>query len=130
MREAAARGERLSLANDEIAFYDVLQTNDSAVQVLGDDTLRALAPELLKTIRSNVAINWMLRENVQVNLRVLVSRILYKHSYRPDKHEKATQMVLEQTGVLSESWCWPERCETPATTRPRVIQRRYRLPSS
>ena len=104
MREANARGEQLGLSEDELAFYDALETNDSAVQVLGDETLRAIAQELVQTVRNNVAIDWTLRENVRAHLRVLVRRILRKHGYPPDKQEKATQTVLEQAEVLSEGW--------------------------
>ena len=104
MREANARGERLGLTDDELAFYDALETNDSAVQVLGDDTLRAIAQELVETVRQNVTIDWMLRENVRAQLRVLVRRILRKHGYPPDKQAKATITVLEQAEVLSEGW--------------------------
>jgi len=104
MREAAARGERLGLTDDELAFYDALETNDSAVQVLGDETLRAIARELVETVRRNVAIDWTLRENVRAQLRVLVRRILRKHGYPPDKQEKATRTVLEQAEALSERW--------------------------
>ena len=104
MREANARGERLGLSEDELAFYDALETNDSAVQVLGDETLRAIAQELVQTVRSNLTIDWTLRENVRAHLRVLVRRILRKHGYPPDKQEKATVTVLEQAEVLSEGW--------------------------
>ena len=85
-------------------FYDALETNDSAVQVLGDDTLRTIARELVETVRRNVTIDWTLRENVRAQLRVLVKRILRKHGYPPDKQEKATQTVLEQAEVLSAGW--------------------------
>ncbi len=104
MREAASRGEALGLNEEELAFYDALETNDSAVQVLGDDTLRQIAQELVQTVRNNVTIDWTLRENVRAQLRVLVRRILRKHGYPPDKQEKATQTVLEQAEVLSEDW--------------------------
>ena len=104
MREANARGEKLGLTEDELAFYDALETNDSAVQVLGDETLRVIAQELVQTVRNNVAIDWTLRENVCAHLRVLVRRILRKHGYPPDKQEKATRTVLEQAEVLSEGW--------------------------
>ena len=104
MREANARGERLGLDEDELAFYDALEANDSAVQVLGDDTLRDIARELVETVRRNVTIDWTLRENVRARLRVLVRRILRIHGYPPDKQEKATQTVLEQAEVLSEGW--------------------------
>ena len=104
MREASARGERLGLSEDELAFYDALETNDSAVQVLGDETLRDIARQLVETVRNNVTIDWTLRENVRAHLRVLVRRILRRHGYPPDKQEKATQTVLEQAEVLSEGW--------------------------
>ena len=104
MREANARGEALGLSEDEVAFYDALETNDSAVQVLGDDTLRAIARELVETVRSNVTIDWTLRENVRANLRRLVKRILRRHGYPPDKQEQATLTVLEQAEVLSAGW--------------------------
>ena len=104
MRDANERGERLGLSEDELAFYDALETNDSAVQVLGDETLRAIARQLVETVRGNVTIDWTLRENVRAHLRVLVRRILRKHGYPPDKQEKATQTVLEQAEVLSEGW--------------------------
>ena len=104
MREANARGEALGLSEDELAFYDALETNDSAVKVLGDETLRAIAQELVRTVRANVTIDWTLRENVRAQLRVLVKRILRKHGYPPDKQEKATHTVLEQAEVLSAAW--------------------------
>ena len=104
MREANARGAALGLSEDELAFYDALETNDSAVKVLGDETLRVIAHELVATVRSNVTIDWTLRENVRAHLRVLVKRILRKHGYPPDKQEKATQTVLEQAEVLSAGW--------------------------
>jgi len=104
MREANARGEQLGMTEDELAFYDALETNDSAVKILGDETLRKIAQELVVTVRANVTIDWTVRENVRAQLRVLVKRILRKHGYPPDKQEKATQTVLEQAEVLSEEW--------------------------
>ncbi|MBI4755709.1 MAG: type I restriction endonuclease subunit R [Betaproteobacteria bacterium] len=104
MREAHARGEALRLSEDELAFYDALETNDSAVKVLGDETLRTIAQELVRTVRANVTIDWTLRENVRAQLRVLVKRILRKYGYPPDKQEKATQTVLEQAALLSAEW--------------------------
>ncbi len=104
MREANARGDRLGLSDDELAFYDALGVNDSAVQVLGDETLREIARELVETVRGNVTIDWTLRENVRANLRRLVKRVLRKHGYPPDKQESATRTVLEQAEVLSTGW--------------------------
>lgn len=104
MREADRRGEDLGLTDDELAFYDALETNDSAVSVLGDDTLRGIARELVEAVRSNVTIDWTVRENVRAKMRVIVKRILRRHGYPPDKQEKATETVLEQAELLSESW--------------------------
>jgi type I restriction enzyme, R subunit len=104
MREAHARGEALRLTEDELAFYDALETNDSAVKVLGDETLRTIAQELVRTVRANVTIDWTLRENVRAQLRVLVKRILRKYGYPPDMQEKATETVLEQAALLSSEW--------------------------
>jgi type I restriction enzyme R subunit len=100
LRRAHERGEHLGLTEDEMAFYDALETNDSAVKVLGDETLRTIAREVADAVRKNVTIDWTVRENVRAQLRVIVKRILRKHGYPPDKQEKATQTVLEQAEVL------------------------------
>jgi len=104
MREAQKRGEKLGLAEDEIAFYDALEVNDSAVKVLGDDTLKNIARELVETVRNNTTIDWTVREAVRAKLRVMVKRILRKYGYPPDKQEKATQTVLEQAEVIAKDW--------------------------
>lgn len=101
---ASQRGEELGLTEDELAFYDALGVNDSAVQVLGDETLRKIAAELVETVRKNVTIDWTLRENVRAKIRTYVKRILRKHGYPPDKEEQAAQTVLEQAEVLSATW--------------------------
>jgi len=104
MRNASARGEALNLSEDELAFYDALEVNDSAVKVLGEPTLVKIARELVDTVRRNVTIDWTVRDNVRAQLRVIVKRILRKYGYPPDKQEKATQTVLEQAEALSEMW--------------------------
>ena len=104
MREANVRGETLGLSDGELAFYDALDTNDSAVQVLGDENLRAIAQELVQTVRNNITIDWTLRENVRARLRVLVRRTLNRRGYPPDKQEQAIRTVLEQAEALSEAW--------------------------
>jgi type I restriction enzyme R subunit len=104
IRAASARGADLGLNDDELAFYDALEANDSAVKVLGDETLRGIARELVATVRKNVTIDWTVRDSVRAQLRVLVKRILRKYGYPPDKQERATQLVLEQAEVLSEAW--------------------------
>jgi type I restriction enzyme R subunit len=100
MREADKRGEKLGLTDDEVAFYDALEVNDSAVKVLGDENLRIIARELVKAVRGNVKIDWTVRENVRAEMRVIIKRILRRHGYPPDKQEKATQTVLEQAELL------------------------------
>ncbi len=104
LREAGRRGESIGLNEDELAFYDALEVNESAVQVLGDASLRVIARELVENVRKNISLDWTQRENVQAKLRVIVKRILKKHGYPPDMQERATQTVLEQAEVLSESW--------------------------
>ncbi|MCY3852954.1 MAG: type I restriction endonuclease subunit R [Gammaproteobacteria bacterium] len=104
LRETGTRGEKLGLTEDELAFYDALGVNDSAVQVMGDEKLRIIACELVQAVRNNVAIDWTMRESVRAGLRVMVKRILRKHGYPPDKQEQATKTVLEQAEVLSTEW--------------------------
>jgi len=104
MREANRRGEQLGLSEEELAFYDALETNDSAVQVLGEPTLKQIARELVETVRRNVTIDWAERENVRAHLRRLVKRVLRRHGYPPDKQEKAASTVLEQAAGLCQQW--------------------------
>ncbi|MBI4489920.1 MAG: DUF3387 domain-containing protein [Deltaproteobacteria bacterium] len=104
MRQADQRGEKLHLTEDEIAFYDALETNDSAVQVLGDETLCTIARELVQTVRANATIDWTVKESVRAKLRVMVRRVLRKYGYPPDEQERATQTVLEQAELLCQDW--------------------------
>jgi type I restriction enzyme R subunit len=104
MQEAQKRGENLGMTDDEVAFYDALEINDSAVQVLGDETLKTIAQELVQAVRRSVTIDWTVRENARAQIRVIVKRILRKYGYPPDKQEKATQTVLEQAEVLCREW--------------------------
>jgi Domain of unknown function (DUF3387) len=103
MREGQKRGKDLGLSDNEVAFCDALEVNDSAVKELGDPTLKQIAQELVARVQS-VTIDWTLRENARAQIRVLVRRILRKHGYPPDKQEKATQTVLEQTELLGAEW--------------------------
>jgi type I restriction enzyme R subunit len=103
-REAQKRGEKLNLSEDELAFYDALSNNESAVEVLGDETLKKIARELTVLIRKNTTIDWTLREGVKANLRVIVKRLLRKYGYPPDKQEEATKLVLEQATLISENY--------------------------
>ena len=104
MREANKRGEELKLSEDELAFYDALEVNDSAVKVLGDETLKDIARELVKKVHENATIDWTVKENVRAKLRVMVRRTLRNHGYPPDKQAKATQTVIEQAEVIAKDW--------------------------
>jgi len=98
------KGKKLGLNEDEVAFYDALEVNDSAVKILGDETLRKIAREIFETIRKNVSIDWTIRESVQAQLRVLVKKVLRKYGYPPDKQELATKTVLKQAEVIAKDW--------------------------
>jgi type I restriction enzyme R subunit len=102
------------LSEDELAFYDALETNDSAVKILDEPTLKTIARELAAAVRKNVTIDWTIRENVRAQLRVIVKRILRKYDYPPDKQERATATVLEQAAVLSEAWATAKRSSLAA----------------
>ena len=104
MRAAQKKGEDLGLTDDEIAFYDALGVNDSAVQVLGDATLTIIARELVKTLRKNVTIDWTAKDSVKAQLRIDVKKILRKYHYPPDKQVQATQTILEQAELLCADW--------------------------
>jgi type I restriction enzyme R subunit len=104
MRHAAERGARLKLTDEELAFYDALETNDSAVKVLGDETLLTIAREVAGKVRDNTPIDWSLKESARARLRVLVKRVLRNHGYPPDKQEKATVTVLQQAELIAQHW--------------------------
>ncbi len=104
MRDAQARGEQLGLTDDELAFYDALAANESAVRELGDETLKRIAHELTEQVRNSATIDWAVRESVRARMRVMVRRLLRKYKYPPDKQEAAVELVIEQAEVLTEEW--------------------------
>lgn len=104
IRAARARGEDSGLSDDEIAFYDALAENSSAVQMMGNDQLKLIAHELLESLKANVSVDWAHRENARARLRVLVKRILKKYGYPPDLQDQAVQTVLQQAEALSAMW--------------------------
>lgn len=104
VRAARSRGEEEGLSDDEIAFYDALAENYSALEVMGDAKLRVIAHELLVSLRKNVAVDWAHRESARARLRVLVKRTLRKYGYPPDLQDSAVQLVLQQAEALSASW--------------------------
>ncbi len=104
MDAATKRGEDLGLTEDEIAFYDALAANESAVQAMGNDELKVIAAELVTRVRKSVSIDWTLRESARARIKVMVKRILKKHGYPPDLQEEATKTVLAQAELLSDIW--------------------------
>jgi type I restriction enzyme R subunit len=104
MDAATKRGEELGLTDDEIAFYDALATNESAINAMGDDKLKVIAAELIKMVRKSVTIDWNLRDGARAKIRVIVKRILNKWGYPPDLQEEAVKTVLQQAELLCADW--------------------------
>jgi len=103
-REASSRGDDLGLTEDEVKFYDALANNESAVQLLNDETLKKIAHELTENLRQNLSVDWSERESVRAKLRLMVKRILRKYKYPPDLQEDAVELVLQQAQMMGESW--------------------------
>ncbi len=104
IKAAQRRREQLGLNDDEIAFYDALEANDTAVQELGDETLKQIARDLVDTVKRNTGIDWTVRESVRARLRVLVRRVLRTYGYPPDKREQAVTTVLRQAELFADQW--------------------------
>jgi type I restriction enzyme R subunit len=101
---ATKRGESLGLSDDEVAFYDALAANDSAVQAMGDAKLKVIAAELITQVKKSVTIDWTLREGARARIRVMVKRILNKYGYPPDLQDDAVKTVLAQAELLCAQW--------------------------
>ena len=104
LEAAQKRGEELGLTDDEIAFYDALATNESALHAMGDDKLKVIAAELIRMVRKSVTIDWTLRETARAKIRVIVKRILNRWGYPPDLQEEAVKTVLQQAELLCADW--------------------------
>lgn len=104
VRAARRRGEDEGLSQDEIAFYDALAESESAVELMGNDSLKVIAHELLVSLKGSVTVDWSHRESARARMRVLVKRILRKHGYPPDLQDAAVQTVLRQAEALSAQW--------------------------
>lgn len=104
IRAARQRGEESGLSDEEIAFYDALAEDESAVQMMGDDKLKLIAHELLMSLRENVSVDWAHRDSARARMRVLVKRILRKYGYPPNLQDSAVQTVLQQAEALSSKW--------------------------
>ncbi|CAH8718676.1 type I restriction endonuclease subunit R [Paenibacillus thiaminolyticus] len=103
MNAAVKRGEDLGLIKEELAFYDALASNESAKQMMGDIVLKQIAHELTQAIKSNIKVDWTLRENVRAQMRVIVKRLLKKYGYPPDLEQMAIDLVIEQAEVMGKS---------------------------
>lgn len=104
IRDEKDKGKDMGLTEEEVAFYDALANNESAVRELGDATLKAMARELVEMLRKNTTIDWTIKESIQAKLRVYIKRLLKKYKYPPDKQEGATKVVLEQAELLAKDW--------------------------
>jgi len=102
--QAKRRGQILNLSEEELAFYDALAANESAVQTMGNKELQVIATELVSSVRKSVTIDWTLRENARAKIRVIVKRILKQYGYPPDLQDEAVQTVLQQAEVLCKDW--------------------------
>ena len=100
--EAIRQGEKLGLSEKELAFYNALEENESAVRDLGDEILKKIAQELTNYLRNSVKIDWSKRESVKAGIRIQIKRILNKYSYPPDKQQAATERVLEQAELVTD----------------------------
>ena len=104
IKEADKRSERMKLDFRELAFYDALEVSDSAVTILGDEILKAIAKELVVSVRDSVTIDWDKKESVQAKMRVMIKRILKRYRYPPEKQEQAIKTVLEQAKLMASDF--------------------------
>jgi type I restriction enzyme R subunit len=104
IKAADQRGVKLGMSEDELAFYDALEVNDSAVKVLGDEQLKLIAREITEKVKANATIDWTIRESARARLMVIVKRTLTKYGYPPDKQQKAIDTVLKQAELLADQF--------------------------
>ena len=104
IREKLARGEEGGLSDEEIAFYEALADNESAVDIMGNDSLKIIAAELVENLKANASVDWAHRESARARMRVLVKRILRKYGYPPDLQDAAVQTVIQQAELLAAAW--------------------------
>ena len=102
--EATKKGEELGLSPDELAFYDALAENETALREMGDETLKKIAHELTQKLRKNISVDWQQRESVRAKMRNMIRIILRRYRYPPDKQAEALKLVMQQAEVLSDEW--------------------------
>lgn len=103
-QEALKRNDELGLQPDEVAFYDALANNESAVRELGDETLKKIAVEITEKLRKSTTVDWQVRDNVRATIRILIRRTLQRYKYPPDKAADAVELILKQAEALSNAW--------------------------
>lgn len=103
-QEEMMREAELGLNPDEIAFYDALANNESAVRELGDEILKKIAVEITDKLRKSTTVDWQVRDSVRAKLKILVRRTLQRYKYPPDKAAEAVELILKQAETLSNSW--------------------------
>lgn len=103
-RAAAQRGDALGLNESELAFYDALADNESAVREMGDEILKKIAHELTEKLRNSTTVDWQKRDSVRARLRNLVRITLRRYKYPPQMQEEAIRLVLDQAERLSDEW--------------------------
>jgi type I restriction enzyme R subunit len=103
-QNAMKRHEQLGLNEDEVAFYDALANNESAVRDLGDEVLKAIAHELAEKLRKSTTVDWQVRDSVRAKLRNMVRILLRRYKYPPDRSAEAIDLILQQAEVLSDNW--------------------------
>lgn len=86
-----------------MAFYDALAENESAKEVMGDETLKQIAKDLTEAIRKNLSIDWSIRASVQARMRMIIKRLLKRYGYPPDKTPKAVEIVIEQAKLMCQN---------------------------
>lgn len=99
-----AREAELGLNPDEVAFYDALANNESAVREMGDETLKKIAVVITEQLRKSTTVDWQVRESVRARLRILVRRTLQRYKYPPDRAKEAVELIMQQAEVLSNDW--------------------------
>ena len=101
MRENQQRADALGLSDDEVALYDAIIQNDSAIMQMGDDTLKTIAQQLVVTIRNSATIDWTFKETVRAKMRSKIKRLLARYKYPPDRQEETVKLIIEQAEHLA-----------------------------
>ena len=102
----ASRGATFAppLNTDELAFYDAVAQNGSAVTEMGTTVLADIARDLVRTLRRDVTTDWVARDDVRAKIRSTIKRLLAKYGYPPDAEADAIKRVLDQMETFADDW--------------------------